>query len=95
MQNIYLLIAIGQRWLFQVPLMLPTYCSSQPLELDYFEEAVDYLSALDVVNASNGIGLCGISKGNRESKHRIFLPRALAGQVLGHPKAGRLPKSYL
>jgi cephalosporin-C deacetylase-like acetyl esterase len=33
------------------------------MEVDYFEEAVDFLSSLPEVDASDGVGVCGISKG--------------------------------
>ena len=33
------------------------------MDLDYFEEAVDYLLSRDDVDSSKGVGVCGISKG--------------------------------
>ena len=36
----------------------------QPIDLDYFEEAVDFILSLKEVDSSKGVGVCGISKGN-------------------------------
>lgn len=37
--------------------------SRQPLEMDYFEEAIDFLLDHPKVERSKGVGVCGISKG--------------------------------
>ena len=38
---------------------------SQPVDLDYFEEAVDFILSLKEVDSSKGVGVCGISKGKQ------------------------------
>ena len=35
----------------------------QPFDLGYFEEATDFLASRDEVDATNGLHVCGISKG--------------------------------
>ena len=36
---------------------------SEPMEMSYFEEAIDFLTKQDVIKSDKGIGVCGISKG--------------------------------
>ena len=38
------------------------FCS-EPIKLDYFEQAVDYLSSHPKINSRQGIGIFGVSKG--------------------------------
>jgi hypothetical protein len=55
------------------------YNFRQPIELDYFEEAVDYLLSLPEVDSSKGVNVCGISKGGELA----YMMAAFFGDKIG------------
>ena len=54
-----------------------------PLDLDYFEEAVDYMLALPQVDKSHGVALSGLSKaGEIVLSMAAFLPKEKLSGVM-------------
>jgi cephalosporin-C deacetylase-like acetyl esterase len=54
----------------------------EPLDIGYFEEALDLLIANPHIDSKNGIGICGISKGGEVSlAMAACLPESKIGPV--------------
>ena len=56
---------------------------SEPIELDYFEKALDFLISQSKVDSKNGIGISGASKGGELALSMAsILPQSKIGAVL-------------
>ena len=55
-------------------------CCSEPMNIVYFEEAIDYLIQQKTIKSDKGIGVCGISKGAEVS---LAMAAALPSNKLG------------